>query len=669
LALDARTRAQLQAELQRLGDAGQKEAQSSPLVARERPLLHLAGYGALPIAYERLSFGPTAADEVVAAQLLQGNLALIDAPQVVVKIADLAARRVVRDGLVVYEAQGKWVPENLLRIANALHTLRRWDLLARALECLPNENIDGEIRHRLALAHAQAGNLQAARQVLSTPSTDTPPPLRAQAQMTLAAVQVLERGQTETLEQRLALARAELDLRRPERARKILEPLRDQAPLHLGLAVTVIEADLDAELCPGLPRGLGNGPLCAAAFRAAKRAEQIESLLSAAWQSGKGRDPRAIEAALGLRYVIPLAFRAPDDVADAAAARAQALTGLSAALRETATAPRSKALHAFAQVVERAALHSGKINAKERAAWRANVLSHYREAPAEPATAAAVLGMATWLGPTQEIGPLLDAIKVDTLSEPSALGIWVKLNAVTALASGDPARLEKSKSLLPQWLERNDSVESGHGELLLLLAQADAAFDPTNDRKWHTVAHVSGSTDLPVEARLQRVLALATEGQRVPALQLLEQLERVMKEGASSTVETRGLLVVSRILSFALRGLDSDVASERASRGKDLLALLKEDAAVAKAMPGIALWAEIWAQRLRLPDAQCPTLLCAKKILASRPALRRQFDVRTVQLMEHGVLSLGNVGLSWSYSFEKGLTPVIWVEPRWLLAP
>jgi hypothetical protein len=125
---------------------------------------------------------------------------------------------------------------------------------------------------------------------------------------------------------------------------------------------------------------------------------------------------------------------------------------------------------------------------------------------------------------------------------------------------------------------------------------------------------------------------------------------------------------LGRVLTLGLRGLESKIASERAARAKEIAALLPSlgngvDAA------GSQLWAQLWGRRMQLADAGCPGLLCsAKLLLGSRDTFRR-YDPHLLRMMERGVLPLGNLGLSWSYTFDRGLIPVVWVEPRWLVAP
>ncbi|HEX2878649.1 MAG TPA: hypothetical protein VHO25_03835, partial [Polyangiaceae bacterium] len=276
------------------------------------------------------------------------------------------------------------------------------------------------------------------------------------------------------------------------------------------------------------------------------------------------------------------------------------------------------------------------------------------------ATAATVLGLATWLAPSEDIRPLLDAVEPTTLHDSALLGVWIKLNATSALLHADAARLERSKALLPAWLQSADTLPEEHGSLLLLLAQVEAALDSRNEKKWRTVLHLSGS-DGTEQAHLQGTVALAALGQRVVALQRLEQLaQQPSPSDGQSTLKTLG-----RVLTLALRGLESKVAAERTARAKEITALMPSLAGATDPQ----LWAQLWARRMQMPDAECPGLLCAAKLLAGSRVAYRRHDPHLLRMMERGVLPLGNLGLSWSYAFERGLVPVVWVEPRWLLTP
>jgi hypothetical protein len=234
------------------------------------------------------------------------------------------------------------------------------------------------------------------------------------------------------------------------------------------------------------------------------------------------------------------------------------------------------------------------------------------------------------------------------------------LNASSALLTGDVARLERSKALLPDWLQSSDPSE--HGASLLQLAQVEVALDPQNDKKWRTVLHLSGSIGT-VEAQLQGALASAALGQRVVALQRLEQLTQMeTAEGSHNNFET-----LVRVLTLALRGLESKDGTERAARVNEIRALIPSLSGTADAA-ALQLWAQLWAKRLQWTDAQCPKLFCAAKLLANPQQLRPRPEPYLGRMLERGVLPLGNLGLSWGYAFDRGLIPVIWVEPRWLLA-
>lgn len=657
-ALDAGTRRSLDAELLRLSETERKQLQSNSELASARPLLHLAAFGALPVAYQRLSTGPAVADEVAAAHLSAGDAELAGLAATVNRVADFAARRAVRDAVAEHANDAQWQDGRLLRIADALQTLQNWPLLQRVLQQLSPAAADARTHQRLALVLARSGQWsQAKAELLRDGAGDAASEPSAAL---LAALAIAERAQVESLEQRLALARAELKLNRVDRALATLEPVRGQSSSHLGLAVALARAQLGNQLCPGVNPDLGNAPLCAAAWRNANAQQEIERLVNEAWRSGQGRDPEAIENALGLRYIVPLLFRGPG--ADVAQTHT-ALSGLTASLNEVAAHPRFKALAQFARVVERAVSRQGKIDAKERNVWRSDALAVYQQAPNEPATAATVLGLATWLAPSEDIRPLLDAVEPTTLHDAALLGVWIKLNATSALLHADAARLERSKALLPAWLQSADTLPEEHGSLLLLLAQVEAALDSRNEKKWRTVLHLSGS-DGTEQAHLQGTVALAALGQRVAALQRLEQLaQQPSPSDGQSTLKTLG-----RVLTLALRGLESKVAAERTARAKEITALMPSLANGAGATDP-QLWAQLWARRMQMPDAECPGLLCAAKLLAGSRVAYRRHDPHLLRMMERGVLPLGNLGLSWSYAFERGLVPVVWVEPRWLLTP
>lgn len=659
-ALDAASRREIEAQLSQLSAAERKQLQENTALASARPLLHLATSGTLPLAYDRLSFSSAAADELVAAPLVS-ETAQVNISQTINRVAELAARRVIRDNLAAHEGHDEWQLGHLLRVADALEVLQSWPLLQQVLQHLAQRAPDAQTRYRLALAKVRAADLAGAKSLLSSLTRSDEEIWRARSATALEALAVVERAQVESLDQRVAQARAELHLSRVDQALAVLHSVQGQAPLHLGLAVTLTRAKLGNQLCPGVTPGLGNAPLCAAAWRNANPPGSLERLLSEAWNSGQGRDPEAIEAALGLRYVVPLLFRASG--ADATQTSA-ALNGLVRSLAEVAQTPRLEALAQFARIVERAVTAGGKVSATERSAWQKEALAIYQKAPSEAAAATTVLGLATWLAPSEDIRPLLDAVQPATVGDVALRTVWMKLNATSALLSADTARLERSKALLPGWLQSSEVPPQEHGPLLLLLAQVEAALDPQNEKKWRTVSHLSGSDDTAAAA-LQGALASAVLSQRVVALQRLEQLSQRVDASVRSQDSLKTLV---KVLTLALRGLESKVGAERAARAKEISALLPSFAGEPDAA-GLQLWTQLWAKRMQLPDAQCVGLLCAAKLLANQRDLRQRHDPYLVRMVERGVLPLGHLGLSWSYSFDRGLMPVIWAEPSWLLAP
>ncbi len=660
-ALDAASRRALDAQLTQLSAAERKQLQEDAALAGARPLLHLAGSGTLPVAYERLSFSSAAADELVALPAVSGDRELASLSQTINRVAELSARRVIRDNLAAHQGHGEWQIGHLLRVADALEMLKSWQLLQQVLQHLVHLAPEAPTRYRLALAKVRAADLVGAKVLLGSLTQSDEEIWRIRAKTALKALAVVERPQLESLDQRVTQAQAELHLNRVDQALVVLQPVQGQAPQHLGLAVTLIQAQLGNQLCPGIAPGLGNAALCAVAWRNANLPGSLERLLSEAWKSGQGRDPEAIEAALGLRYVVPLLFRASS--ADATQTSA-ALGGLVRSLAEVAQTPRLEALAQFARIVERAVTAGGKVSATERSAWQKEALAIYQKAPSESAAASTVLGLATWLAPSEDIRPLLDAVQPATVGDVALSGVWIKLNAASALLSADTARLERSKALLPGWLQSSEVPPQEHGALLLLLAQVEAALDPQNEKKWRTVLHLSGSDDTAAAA-LQAALASAVLSQRVTALQRLEQLSQRVEATLGNQDSLKTLV---KVLTLALRGLESKVGADRAARAKEISALLPSFAGEPDAA-GLQLWTQLWAKRMQLPDVQCSGLLCAAKLLANQRDLRQRHDPYLVRMVERGVLPLGHLGLSWSYSFERGLMPVIWAEPSWLLAP
>jgi hypothetical protein len=676
--LDAQTRAGLELELSKVSTAEREQLRLNETAAAERPLLHLFAYGVLPAAYQRLSMGEVAADEIVQARILGGARDFENAAKEVLAVAQLSARKVVRDAVSARGPGGQFDLAHLRAVVVALYTLGDLSTAELARSRLSQLDPAPVIRFALAYAYARVGKWDLAEAALLKLQADPEAgALRSTVDTTLAQVKLARSDLTEPANGALVLARAraEMQLGRLDQARAVLTPLRAQAARHLGLAVATVQADLGGELCPGMPTGMGNGALCEALWLSQQQSQSIDPLLDAAWQSGEGRDAQSIEGFLGLRFVVPLMYRHPVDPPDAKlnavpADISENLRGLSAALAQvtdsaaqpSSSPARLRALRRFAQIVERATLDRGKISPRERAEWKAQALALQQSAPNEPATLALILGLATWLAPSEDIAPLLDAVKPDQLADRQSLDVWLKLNLGTALANGDRARLESCKNILPQWML---FPEGQSGEMLLLIAQADAALDPSNQKKWLTLLHLANAFDTVTEARLQAAATNHTLGDGAGAVRSLEQLEQDLQQGTVVRADPVGFFV-THVLRLGLAGLSAQGAA-RVEKANAIVAALKKSSD-AVLPPQLITWAQLWVRRLREADERCPKPFCSEKLLAALPSSARLLEPHPLHLLQRGVLSLGAVGLSLNYEIAQGLQPVIAVQARYVVA-
>lgn len=670
--LGAITRTALETELASLSEEERKQLQSRRELALARPLLHLAAVGVLPEAYQQLSAGSAAADEIVAAHFSRAEHDLSGVIEEVTQVAELAARRVVRDELSARAGSGPFEVPQLKALATALYTLQDWPLCQRVLERLLQRRPGPDVALQLALVKAQRGDFVAAEAALISDQKSTPHELQAAIAQTRAALGVVQRAaDAQSPPERVALARAALALGLPEVARQGVQPLLEQSASNLALAVLQVQSQLGSDLCPGVRPGLGNEALCAAAWRVWPGRVEAQALLEHAWQSGQGRDPKSVEDALGLRFVVPM-MQTPDPTdASSTKARREHMAAFAAALSDVAAlAPRLSALHLFAEVVTRAVGAEGPIPPKQLQVWRSQALESLQHSPADGAAQAAALGLATWLAPSQNIADLIDAVSPADVAQTDLLGVWIKLNASVALVEGDAERLQQGLAELPRWL-RDSPSPLLHGQMLFLLSQAELALAPDAANKWATVGHLSQSLVPMPQARLQQAAVLAHAGDGAGAL---AQLDTLTGELNAASVDLPEFSVVLRAMQLGLRALGKQ-GPERTALQNELDALAREvTQASHPSPPAVKLWTQLWARRVRLTDtqlkeAQCSAVLCADVVLKRNPALRRQVDARTLQLLQRGVLSTGRVGLSWGYAVNSGLQPVIWVEPSWLVLP
>lgn len=689
-ALSPALKGELREFVQQLGQAERTELakRESPLV-RERPLLHLAVGGTSPDALYELGTGQRLAQDLMTVRAAAGKSNFDDLPAAVRALSAKCASTWLRDRAAEAASPTALTPELADRIDTAGQVLGRWDVvrLAReiAVELVPN---DAARWASLARVSAHELDLDATRAAL-TEAKKYPVANRiqagriARAEKALAAVtQIKQLEKTASdLPSKLELARALIDTRRLEDAKKVLAPHQAQAAKHLGLAAALAETELDNGLCPGLPLGMGNTFLCALAWKQQPRTVSLAAELERAWQSGGGRDVRGIEAYLAIVQIAPWLYgtvgSAGTSQEELGKRFLERLSSMQTAAKQAAT---SEAHFAgavlFADTIAAgydAVVHNQtKVPKAARADLTQRAMRGIQAAPKDALAHAATLAVAALAFRDEDVQPLLDLVppEVETTNFMAlqVLRLWtgtVKQNAGLARSAANELAL-----LVPEY--EADSLD--RARLMLMLAESDAALQ-RSDKAFAVLEQVAKSLSgqgVPLELRLRAAIdyagVRALSGKPEEGAQLLEQ---IVATAPITHPDAKALGLVASSYLFVLRARATG-GSERAEY-RDKFVKLASEPAFGKVSSATELWRALWLKELDylVESDRCGALRpCAERAKQKRaaplPGLDEAAGPEVAKLIRRGALPTGTLNLTFAFG-ASGLEGLVQVSPALLV--
>jgi hypothetical protein len=294
--------------------------------------------------------------------------------------------------------------------------------------------------------------------------------------------------------------------------------------------------------------------------------------------------------------------------------------------------------------------------------------------PDEPHTQAAVLGVAAMLAQDRDAGELL-ALLPETLDARHREARWA-LDVWNAVAHDRPDVAERARRELMSLLEEGDpSVD--RAKLVLTMAEADAILGGTAKDYGNLLQVVERLAQQPLPQSLTLRVAIDRAGvlqrqqQTAPAIEILE---RVNEGGiAPGTAAELDLAVVARAYLVYLRGLEAR-GDERAEYAEKLRAFTDELGG--QVSVGVVLAHLLWLRELdyQMALARCLKIGCNRAQLERQRGGSHQEVVKLVgpesaNVVRRGVVPLGAVTASFTYSPRTGLQPKVALDPILLAAP
>ncbi|MBE7482559.1 MAG: hypothetical protein HS104_21580 [Polyangiaceae bacterium] len=689
-ALPRAIKTELRDFVQQLGQAERSELakRESPLV-RERPLLHLAVGGSSPDALYELGTSQRLAQDLMTVRAMSGKASYDDLPAAVSSLGEKCAATWLRDRAADAASPTALTPELADRIDNAAQTLGRWDIVRLARE-IGVELVPNEAARWAALARAAAHDLDLpATQSALDEAKKYPAQNRIQAGRIARAERALEavskikklEKSANDLPSRLELARALLDARRLEDAKKVLAPHQAEAASHLGLAAALAETELENGLCPGLPLGMGSTFLCSLAWRQHPRTAKMSAELERAWKSGGGRDVRGIEGYLAIVQITPWLYgtmASPGTSQEELGRRfLERLASMQAAAKEAAqSSPHFAGAVLFADTIaagyDAVVKHETKVPAGVRADLRKRATEIAKAAPNDALSHASTLAVAALAFRDEDVQPLLELLpkEVDPTNYFAfqILGLWTG----TVKQSPDYARAAANElaTLIPEYAA--DSLD--RARLVLLLAESDATLQrsPKAYAVLEQVAKPLTGEGIPLELRLRAAIdwagARALSGKPEEGAKLLEE---IVAGNPVAHPEVKSLGFVASSYLFALRA--------RAAKGaerieyRDKFAKLASEPAFAGGSAATELWRGLWQRELDflVERERCGALKpCVERARQKRALPVSSLDDKAgpevAKLVRRGTLPSGTLNLTFAFG-TAGLEGIVQVSPALLV--
>ncbi|HMR73454.1 MAG TPA: hypothetical protein PKD61_00035 [Polyangiaceae bacterium] len=669
--------------------AEQRKQLAGEAGAQARPLLHLLAGGSSPAALAALGSSRAGADEVLA--LRPSRRPEPDMIASVSEVSRRAARQFLRARAVDLGGAAAVDRALILAIDQTARTLGRNDLrrLARALLT----EVDPKPDHFLYLASAAAWELDidGAEAALARAGTGGEIEERAAAVRRSIEYAQLARSVKKTPpapDELAKAARALSFLGRHAEAKKLIAPQRAAAEKDLDLAAALATAEVEASVCPGIPEGIGNELMCAAAWSQDARPKKAIALLESAWKSGGGRSEVGVETYLGLAHVIPWTFatisQEPGEPTELAQGFRERLAVLSAGSKEAAkVSPRFRGVVLFVDVLSSA--FEASVNKKPGARTaldsklqrqlieRAETL--IQEQPKERLAQAALLAVAASLAQERDVLALVDKLP-DEIDRRNRLAREV-LRVWYAVGRKQPDLAKDAINNVAGLMPEADVQALERARLVLLVAEASAALSGQSsdqqvlERVTRNLIEPGVPNELRLRAALDRAGALSRLGKGADAAEMLSQVLLSTPPQPPGSTEA-DLLLVCKTYLLALRGRASTGAErkEYAERLDEMLELPELSGAPAS----VRLFHTMWKRELaalQLAET-CKGAGCAARADAKRRVTRKEVDdaigVQSGNLLRAGVLPAGTLSLSFNYSGSDGLEPLVRLDPRLISA-
>lgn len=682
---------------QNLGEFNVKErdtlAQAGNPVIGVRPLLHLLAGGNEREAYLRLALSPAAVEELTAAQM-QGS-AMPDLTELL-KVAPEVARRAAQEALhqsaALLAASDSPDPLLLDEVRECARVANLPDIALRAAElsyAVAPGRARGLVLASMLATSGKAADARAAFEAAKKHEGVLPKQFEQEMEWrVVAAEQIAASNPPGSLEEAVALARAQLTVEATAAAAATLEPYTEQANTHLALAVALARTRLEGSVCPGFPNRAGSIPACSAAWKTAPATAEITAMLEAAWKSGQGRDAEAAEGYLGFVHVVPWMY---GQVAEGAATPQERARVFLKRLDEFLAAARAaRDVDASFEGVELfvTVLRDGFLaGAQKRPGQRVELARNRRAELTTQAIAlgqnhsdrfahAGALAVAALLAQDDDVLPILRELKGDMQSELlrayAVLRVWTAATRTridVAIAAGKD---------LNELVSMTDPSSLDRSQLVLLMAETEVSLLKT-DKTANVLRHVVEpllNANVELVVKLQAAVDLAAlnarAGKREEAINLLTQ---IVTGAAPEQLlgSERDLWTVAKAYLLILRAEDATGAERRDYR-KRLSEHLKASQLVAPA--SIQAWIRLWEEELQNLSEQetcAGQEPCVSRVAARSTFQRQQLDTsvgaEAARLMRKGTLGAGTLNLSFSFSGNGKLLPVVSLEPRLLVVP
>ncbi len=663
----------------------QRKALTGDEGAQARPLLHLVAGGSSKFALAALGTTRAAADEVLALRPSRNP-----EPELIAAVAELsrrAARSFLRARAVELGSSAPVDRDLILAIDRAARTLGRVDLRRLARQLLTD--IDNKPEHWLYLATAAAWELdvEAAKAALARAGTGSSVERRALVvHKTIDNAKLAKQASGALAPEALAeVARALSFLGRHDDAKKLLLPHRVRAEKDLDFAAALATAEVEATVCPGLPEGVGNEIMCAAAWSQDPRPKKAIALLQAAWKSGGGRTEWGVETYLGLAHVIPWTFATltqdPSDPEKAAADFRSRLATLSQGSKDAAkVSSRFRGVVLFVDVLS--AAFEASVNKKKGTRTRIGTKLQRElikraetlisEQPKERLAQAGLLAVAASLAQERDVLGLVEKLPDDI--DPrnriarEVLRIWYAVGRKQSDLAKDA--INNMAALMPE----ADTQALQRARLVLLVAEASAAMsgEESDHKVLEQVTRNLVEPGVPHELRLRAALdragALSRLGKGAEAAEMLSQVVSSTPELPPGSTEA-DLALLAKTYLFALRAR-ATTGSERKDYAERLNTLLDKVKGAGVAA-SVRLFHLMWTREIAaLQDTEkCGAgVVCKRRADAKRKVTRKETDdligVQSGNLLRAGILPAGTLSLSFNYSGGEGLEPVVRLDPR-----